>query len=62
MTMSTAKGDWVRLRGGPGWDYPCDNPCVTECALAQCQKAKRCRLKDYFATFRNGECAPDSER
>jgi hypothetical protein len=43
------KGDWVRLRGGPGWDYPCDNPHVTECALSHCQQMRRCRLKEYFA-------------
>ena len=58
MTRATTqqKGDWARLRGGPGWDYPCDNPYITECALVQCQKAGRCRLKEYFKLLDNGEC------
>lgn len=58
----TVRGDWVRLRGGPGWHYPCDNPHVTECALSACQKARRCKLTDYFALCRNeggdGESRP----
>jgi hypothetical protein len=32
------------LRGGPGWDYPCLQPDVTECALSECQHQRRCKL------------------
>src|SRR5262245_10246868 len=46
--MPERRDERVRLRGGPGWDYPCDNSFVTECAMWECQKARRCRMKDYF--------------
>jgi len=46
----------VKLRGGPGWDYPCDNPHMIECASSHCQVKRRCRLKEYFAlSAANGE-------
>lgn len=57
LTMTKRKiSESVRLRGGPGWDYPCDNPHMIECASSHCQKAGRCRLKEYFEVVRsNGE-------
>lgn len=59
MTRRERISDWARLRGGPGWDYPCDNPHMIECASSHCQKARRCRMKDYFALGRSdGECVP----
>lgn len=33
----------VALRGGPGKDFPCNNACMIECALWECQKERRCR-------------------
>jgi hypothetical protein len=33
------------LRGGPGHDYPCNDPNVTECALWECQHKERCSLR-----------------
>jgi hypothetical protein len=34
---------WM-LRGGPGYDYPCNNPDMIECAESECQRLERCRL------------------
>lgn len=33
---------WM-LRGGPGFDYPCADPRITECAMYECQSIGRCR-------------------
>lgn len=56
MTERTARklryDDTVRLRGGPGWHYPCDNHYMTECASWHCQRLGRCRLTEYFALFK----------
>lgn len=30
-------------RGGPGFDYPCNDPNIIECAIWECQKHKKCR-------------------
>lgn len=43
----------VRLRGGPGWDYPCKNPHIIECASSHCQKVGRCRLSEYFELYKD---------
>lgn len=32
------------LRGGSGFDYPCERPEITECAMFECQKIGRCRF------------------
>lgn len=54
-SMTSRKiGDWAQLRGGPGWDYPCANAHITECASSHCQLAGRCRLTDYFALLNDG--------
>lgn len=39
------------LRGGPGFDYPCTHPDMTECGHAECQRLRRC--KDQGARFRS---------
>ena len=35
---------WM-LRGGPGRDYPCENPNIVECATSDCQHLGRCKLR-----------------
>lgn len=44
-------------RGGPGWDYPCDNPYIIECTSPHCQAVKRCRLIEYFMLFNDEQPA-----
>lgn len=39
---SVPKPDYL-LRGGPGFDYPCANPNIIECADHRCQEQQRCR-------------------
>ena len=34
----------VSRRFGPGYDKPCRNPNMIECAMPECQYANRCRL------------------
>lgn len=33
----------IRLRGGPGNDFPCNDPNMIECAIWECQKEGRCQ-------------------
>jgi len=33
----------VKLRGGPGFDFPCNDPTIIECAFWECQSHQRCR-------------------
>lgn len=35
---------WQDLRGGPGQDFPCEEPAMVRCAQPRCQKERRCRL------------------
>lgn len=43
--LTTTAGEVdAALRGGPGFDYPCANPDMIECANYDCQEAKACRL------------------
>lgn len=30
-------------RGGPGFDYPCNDPNIIECAIWECQRHQKCR-------------------
>lgn len=31
-------------RGGPGFDYECQDPTMIECAAYECQHRNRCRM------------------
>jgi hypothetical protein len=33
----------AQRRGGPGFDYPCNDPNIIECAIWDCQKDCKCR-------------------
>lgn len=35
------------LRGGPGLDYPCAHPDMTECGHAECQRLRRCKDQHF---------------
>lgn len=35
----------IHRRGGPGYDFPCRRPDMTECAMWECQHRNACRLE-----------------
>lgn len=40
---SVPKPDYM-LRGGRGFDYPCNDPSIIECAKSECQVRRRCTV------------------